>query len=145
MRFLNASLLIIVVLTQDCLTPKFIADVNVSHLIVVSGGMGRLLLEGAASIYSERSVKKKINAPTNADRQLAKFVKELESQHPEMPRQGLWLMSNGVLNKDIKDTPRVLHFHEPGIDDDDDTEESWAALSAHFMEIKHFIGDYLAV
>jgi hypothetical protein len=125
--------------------PKFIADVNVSHLIIISGGTGQLSLEGVASIYSEKTVKKKISAPTNADRQLAKFVKELESKHPEMPRQGLWLKSDGVLNKEGQRPPRLLQIHEPEVDDDDDSEDSWSALSAHFMEIKHFVGDYIKV
>lgn len=120
---------------------------NVSHLIIISGGTGQLLLEAGGSIYSEQSLvpKKRVSAPTNAERQLAKFLKELETTHPDMPRQGLWLKSHGAVNKEIKNPPKILQLHEPDIDDDDDSEDSWNALSQHFMEIKHFVGDYIKV
>lgn len=131
---------------QDCLTPKFIADVNVSHVIVFSGGTGQLLLTGCDSIYSDKTAsRKRVSAPTNAERQLAKFMKELETTHPDMPRQGLWLKSNGVVNKEITNPPKMLLYHIPEIDDDDDSENSWNYLTHHLMELKHFIGEYIEV
>ena len=111
----------------------------------MSGGTGQLLLEGTTSIYSETAPKKKVKAPTNAERQMAKFEKELETKFPDMPKQGLWLKSDGVMNKEITEPPRILLFHKPDIDDDDDSPESWEALSSNFMEIKHFIGNYTQV
>ena len=136
---------------KDCLLPKFVGDINATHIIIISGGTGRAVeTPGTLSLYARINAQhNKRTGNTDVAKKQKQKIAELARNYSSMPKQGLWLCTSDTLGMEdvasLKFRPKYLNISVSGVDDDDDSDDSWNEIVDNFADIRDFANEYLQV